>query len=312
VFAVSDSYRASSAVTVPGEPDTPPLSGTELLKRLWERFLQAWREIAGRISFWTVVSASAILSTVYYFVFAEPLYDSQAIVSLQNKSSVSTGASSVLGGMLGTSAGGTQTEQVYQYIISLDMLKILDKQFNLRTLYASSQRNPFWRLWWPDRNDSFLAFYQDMVEVVPDTTNSIITIDVLDYDAHRSQAIAQKIISQSQQFMNQQSGMMQAATMKFAQNELQNAVKAVQAAKLPYEQQIAEIRLSAAQSALATATGLANQQQTFVVPISVPALPTDAAHPEKLLDIAGIIIITAITYAVCFLMWANVRDHRKA
>jgi len=41
-------------------------------------------------------------------------------------------------------------------------------------------------------------------------------------------------------------------------------------------------------------------------------LPTDAAHPEKLLDIAGIIVITAITYAVGFLMWANVRDHRKA
>jgi len=310
---VSDSYRASSVVTVPERDRTPaPLGGTDLLKRLWERLVQAWREIVGRISFWTVVGASAVLSTIYYFVFAEPLYDSQAIVSLQNKSSIATGASSVLGGVLGTSAGGTQTEQVYTYITSLDMLKVLDQQFHLRALYASSQRNPFWRLWWPQRDDSFLAFYQDMIQVEPDTTNSIITIDVLDYDARRAQGIAQKIVAQSQAFMNHQTAIMQKATMQFAQNELQNAVKAVQAAKVPYEQQVAEIRLSAAQSALATATGLANQQQTFVVPISVPPLPTDAAHPEKLLDIAGIIVITAITYAVGFLMWANVRDHRKA
>ncbi len=289
----------------------PALTGTELLKRLWDRLLQAWREIAGRISFWTVVGAAAVLSTIYYFVFAEPLYDSQTMVSVQNKSSIATGASSVLGGVLGTSAGGTQTEQVYQYIISMDMLKALDKEFHLRGLYASSQRNPFWRLWWPARDDSFLAFYQDMIAIEPDTTNSIITIDVLDYDARRSQAIAQKIVAQSQQFLNHQTAIMQTATMKFAQNELQNAVKAVQAAKLPYEQQVAEIRLSSAQQALATAVGLANQQQMFIVPIAVPALPTDATHPEKLLDISGIIVITAISYAVGFLMWANVRDHRK-
>jgi capsule polysaccharide export protein KpsE/RkpR len=250
-----------------------------------------------------------VLSSVYYFVFAESLYDSTAIVSVQNKGSAT---SSVLGGILGSAAAGSQVEQLYEYIISPDMLKLLDNKFHLRKTYASSERNPFWRLWWPSSDEAFLNFYRNMIDIQPDTTNSIITIDAMDYDAHRAQDIAAEIVAQSQKFMNTQSAIMQAQTMKYAQDELRNAVKAVQAAKIPYEQTVAELRLTAAQSGLATATGLANAQQTFVLPVSKPSYPTYTTRPERLLDIAGIALVVAVGYAVGFLMWANVRDHRKA
>lgn len=311
---MSDSYNSRSRSTaLPEDLETrPPALGTgETIKRLIEQLGETWRQIASRISFWTVVFAAAALSCVYYFIFAESLYDSNSIVSVQNKSSISTGASSVLGSVLSSGAGGVQTQQIYDYVTSMDMLKVLDKQFHLRQLYSSSQRNPFWRLWFPQSDDRFLSFYQGMVEVVPDTTNSLLTIDVLDYDAKRSKAIADAIVAQSQKFVNDQASVMQRQTMQFAQNELQNSVKAVQAAKIPYEQSVAEMRLSAAQTALATATGMANQQQMFIIPVSAPTLPTNTTRPERLLDIAGITLVAAITYAVAFLMWANVRDHRK-
>jgi capsule polysaccharide export protein KpsE/RkpR len=256
-----------------------------------------------------VVIGAIVLSSVYYFVFAESLYDSTAIVSVQNKGSAT---SSVLGGILGSAAAGSQVEQLYEYIISPDMLKLLDNKFHLRKTYASSERNPFWRLWWPSSDEAFLNFYRNMIDIQPDTTNSIITIDAMDYDAHRAQDIAAEIVAQSQKFMNTQSAIMQAQTMKYAQDELRNAVKAVQAAKIPYEQTVAELRLTAAQSGLATATGLANAQQTFVLPVSKPSYPTYTTRPERLLDIAGIALVVAVGYAVGFLMWANVRDHRKA
>jgi capsule polysaccharide export protein KpsE/RkpR len=282
---------------------------SDVLGRLWRQFRETWRQILSRISFWTIIGAAVALSSVYYFAFAESLYDSTTIISVQNKGSAST---SVLGGILGSAAGGSQVEQIYQYIISPDMLKLLDGKFHLRKTYASSERNPFWRLWWPSSDEAFLNFYRNMVDIQPDTTDSLITIDVLDYDAHRAQAIAVEIVAQSQKFMNYQSVIMQAQTMKYAQDELGNSVKAVQAAKIPYEQTVAELRLSAAQSGLATATGLANAQQTFIIPVSRPSFPTYTTRPERLLDIAGIALMAAIGYAVSFLMWANVRDHRKA
>jgi capsule polysaccharide export protein KpsE/RkpR len=307
---VSDTYRVTRRILPDaGRVSGGAVAGGDVAGRLWEQFRRTWRQILSRISFWTVIAAALCLSSVYYFVFAESLYDSTAIVSIQSKGSAST---SLLGGILGSAAGGSQVEQVYQYIISPDMLKILDRKFHLRSIYSSQERNPFWRLWWPSSDEAFLNFYRNMLDIQPDTTNSIITIDVLDYDAHRAQAMAAEIVAQSQKFMNYQSAVMQAQTMKYAQDELRNSVKAVQAAKIPYEQTVAELRLSAAQSGLATATGLANAQQMFVLPVSKPSFPTYTTRPERLLDVGGIALLVAIGYAVSFLMWANVRDHRKA
>lgn len=284
----------------------------DVLSRLWKQFRETCAQIGRRISFWTVIAATVCLATVYYFVFAESMYVSTTIVTVQTKSSIASGASSVLSGVLGTSAGASQVEQLYQYITSPDMLKILDRKFHLRKIYSSSERNPFWRLWWPSSDESFLQFYQNMLDIEPDTTNSLLTVTVLDYDAKRSQAIAREIVAQCQKFMNGQSALMQGQTMKFARDELGNAVRAVQNARVPYEQQVAEIRLSAAQSALATAAGAANSQQIFIIPVATPSLPTDTTRPERILDIAGITLVMVLGYAVGFLMWANVRDHSKA
>jgi capsule polysaccharide export protein KpsE/RkpR len=306
---VADSYRAPSVPARARPEVVAPAASGELLKRLWQQFRTTWGEIAGRISFWTVIAATVCLSSVYYFVFAESLYDSSTIISVQNKSAVST---STLGGLLGSAAGTSQVEQLYQYIISYDMLKVLDQKYHLRKVYASEERNPFWRLWWPSSDEAFLKFYQNMVDVQPDTTDSLITVDVLDYDTVRAHAIAAEILAQCQKFMNSQSAIMQTQTMKFARDELGNAVKAVEAAKIPYEQTVAETRLTAAEQALATAAGMANSQQTFIIPVATPTSPTDTTRPERLLDIAGISLVVALAYAVGFLMWANVRDHREA
>jgi capsule polysaccharide export protein KpsE/RkpR len=105
---------------------------------------------------------------------------------------------------------------------------------------------------------------------------------------------------------------MQAQTMRFARAELENAVKAVRVAKNPQDLAVAEMRLSAAQQALAAAEGSANQQQVFIVPIAAPSMPTETTKPERLFDIAAITFVSALVYAVGFLMWSNVRDHRKA
>ena len=64
--------------------------------------------------------------------------------------------------------------------------------------------------------------------------------------------------------------------------------------------------------ALAAAEGSANQQNVFIVPISAPSYPTETTSPERLFNIISITFITAVVYAVGFLMWSNVRDHRKA
>ena len=296
--------------------DSAPKTGVPGLvgagKTTWSALQETWNRMRLRVSFWSVVGAAAVISTIYYFVFAESLYDSQAIISVQNKSSSTSAVSSILSGTLGSGASASQLQEVQEYIDSMEMLKVLDKQFHLRQSYSSSSRNPFWRLWWPDTDEDFLWFYQYMVEIDNQSDVGIMTIDVLDYDKARSHGIATAIVAQAEKFMNGINEKMQVQTMKFAQVELQNAVKSVQAATDPEQQQVAELRLTAAQQALAAAEGSANQQNVFIVPISAPSYPTETTSPERLFNIISITVVAGIVYAVGFLMWSNVRDHRKA
>lgn len=310
---MSDLYDTAAAPPIDDERRKSGLAGlVGITGTIWSSLKETWNRMRIRVSFWTVVGAAALLTSTYYFVFAESLYDSQSIISIQNKSSASAGVGSILGSALGSSGTASEAEEVYEYIYSMEMLKTLDKSFHLRDTYASSDRNPFWRLWWPSVDEDFLWFYQFMVEIDNESDLGIMKIDVLDYDRKRSRAIGDMIVAQSEKFINQINTTMQIQTMKFARTELENSVKAVQAAKDPQEQAVAEMRLSSAQQALAAAEGSANQQQVFIVPISAPSLPTETTSPERLFDILTITFITALVYAVGFLMWSNVRDHRKA
>jgi capsule polysaccharide export protein KpsE/RkpR len=216
--------------------------------------------ISLRISFWTVIGGVALLTSIYYFVFAESLYDSQATISIQNKAPVATGVGSILGSALGGAGSASEATETVSYIDSMEMLRTLDKQFHLRTLYSSSARNPFWRLWFPSVDEDFLWFYQYMVQIDSQTDVGIMIIDVLDYDRFRAQKINQTIVAEAEKFMNQMNATMQAQTMKFARSELENAVKAVKDAKDPQELSVAEMRLTAAQQALAAAEGAANHK----------------------------------------------------
>jgi len=279
---------------------------------VWSALRALLERISKRISFWTVVGTVALASSVYYFVFAESLYDSQATLSIQNKSSTGGGVSSILGSTLGSSATTAQSQQIYDYINSMEMLRVLDAKFHLRQLYSSFDRNPFWRLYWADTDENFLWFYQHMIALDSQSDVGILVVDVYDYDRHRAHDIAQAIEQESEKFINGVNAKMQAQTMHFARSELTDAVKAVQSAKNPQEQSVAEMRLTAAQQALASAEGSANQQQIFIVPISAASLPTETTEPERLFNIVTITFLTAVVYAVSFLMWSNVRDHRKA
>jgi capsule polysaccharide export protein KpsE/RkpR len=262
-------------------------------------------------SFWTVVPVVGLIGFIYLYGFTDSLYESQAIVDLQNASSASSSLGSLMGSsLLGNSAGSTQSGAVVQYIQSPDLLKLLDKQFHLRQLYASKDHSLFWRLD-PDASDEdFLSFYQQMVTVSQDSTTLLITVNVLDYDAKRAQDICNAIILLSQKFVNNMTLQMQVATLKYAQTQLEQATKAVETAQ-PFERPVAEMELTAAQTALVAADGLANQQQSFLIAVQVANYPTDTGDPDRLVAEAVILLIAAGIYLTAHLLLANIFDHQK-
>ena len=274
------------------------------------RQLFSW--LARKLTFWTVVPIVGIVGFIYLYAYTDSLYQSTAVVALQNSSSTSTSLSSLVGSSLfGSSGSTTQSGAVVAYIQSLDLLKTLDKKFHLRQLYSSPKHSPFWRLDADASNEDFLTFYQQMVTVSQDSTTLLITVNVLDYDATRAQQICNAIIAASQQFVNSMSAVMSNATLKYARTQLQLATKAVETAQ-PYERSVAEMELTAAQQGLVSAQSLANQQQSFLITVDAANLPTDVSVPDRLVDEALILLVASLLYMVAHLLLANVRDHRQA
>lgn len=270
--------------------------------------------LARTLTFWTVVPIIGLVGFVYLYAYTDSLYQSSAVVDLQNSasSSSSAGLSSLVGSSLfGSTGSSTQSGAVVAYIQSPDILKVLDKQFQLRKLYASSQHSPFWRLDQDATDEDFLAFYQQMVTVSQDTTTLLITINVLDYDADRARKLANAIIAASQKFVNGMSAVMSTATIKYAKDQLTTATKAVETAQ-PFERSVAEMELTAAQQGLVSAQSLANQQQSFLITVDAPNMPTDTTDPDRLVEEAMILLAASAFYMIAHLLLANVRDHRRA
>jgi capsule polysaccharide export protein KpsE/RkpR len=295
----------------PSEPTRPatyrPASG--VIKGTLSRGQNMWRQIRRRLSFWTFVLGMTTASAVYLFLFAESMYVSETMISLQHKNSVASGASSILGSALSMSSTASQDAALVAYIESHEMLAVLEKKFKLREIYSDYRRNPFWRLAKDASDEDFLDFYRGMVEIDLQYDVSIITLDVLDYDQTRAKAIAEAVISESERFMNKMSDAIREETLRYARTELGEALRQVALAQTQ-ERQIAELRLQSAQAAMATALSIANQQQVFVVRISNPTYPTTTTRPKRLLMLAAIALAAAVFYAIAFLILANVRDHR--
>ena len=302
-------FRAEAAV-VPGKATPPPAADTMGQLSAGVRQLFDW--LARKLTFWTVVPVVGIVGFVYLYAYSDSLYQSTAVVALQNTSSTQSSLSMLAGSSLfGSSGSTTQSGAVVAYIQSLDLLKLLEKQFHLRQIYSSPQHSPFWRLDAAASNEDFLTFYQQMVTVTQDSSTLLITVNVLDYDAKRAQQICNAIIVASQKFVNSMSAVMSSATLKYARDQLKTATKAVETAQ-PFERSVAEMELTAAQQGLVSAQSLANQQQSFLITVDGANLPTDETIPDRLVDEAMILLAASAFYMIAHLLLANVRDHRRA
>jgi capsule polysaccharide export protein KpsE/RkpR len=267
--------------------------------------------LLGIFTFWNVVPIIGLVGIIYFYFFADSFYESIAIVNLQNSSSMSTSLSSLAGSsLLGSTGGSTESGEVMAYIESPEMLRILDKKFHLRSLYSTPSHSLFWRLAPGASDENFLAFYQQMVTVTQDPTTLLITVNVLDWDSKRAQAINKAVLAASTDFVTMLTKTMQDATIKYAKDQLTFAWNAVETAQA-IDRPVAEAELSSAEQAMASAESMASQQVVFLIPVSNATEPNDTAVPDAYLDEAGILLVASVLFMIIHLLASNVRDHRK-
>lgn len=132
-----------------------------------------------------------LLALTYTMLIKSELYESQTALMVRDLSSApqATGLGlSLLG--VGSSSQLQDSMVVQEYIMSLDMFLLLDKEFSIASHYRSDALDFIERLAYDATMEKTLEFYQERVQVNYDETSGLLHLSF----AHTKQETAQKIL----------------------------------------------------------------------------------------------------------------------
>lgn len=173
----------------------------------------------------TIAMLVALLGVVYWAVIASDRYVSQTHVIVQ-KADINVSQGMDFGNLLGALGGGSShVDQMLlrDFLLSLDMLKILDDKLDLRRHWASTEHDLLSRLW--DENEPiewFHRYYLDRVSVVFDDYSGVLEITAQAFDPKTAQAITSTMVTEGERFINELSHRLAAEQVTFLEEQVES------------------------------------------------------------------------------------------
>ena len=151
-----------------------------------------------------VAVIASVLATVYWLAIASDRYVSEAHIIIQRTDLVG-GQSMDFSSLLGMASNGGRADQLLlrDYLLSVDMLKKLDTQLNLRKHFSDNQHDIFSRMWMQDiSTEWFHRHYLTRINVEFDEYAGVLLIKAQAYDPKTAQAIVSMLVDEGERFMN--------------------------------------------------------------------------------------------------------------
>lgn len=158
-------------------------------------------QLFSRLIRFTLVIAG--LAVAYWLLIASDRYVSEASVIIRKTDSVAAPSIDVSMLIAGV-AGVNRTDQLLlrEYLLSVDMLKKLDAELDLRAHYGDWGRDWFSRLWLKDM-EWFHRYYLSRVAIEYDDFAGVLRIRVQAYDPNKAKAITHLLVREGERYMNQ-------------------------------------------------------------------------------------------------------------
>lgn len=144
-----------------------------------------------------------VLAVGYWLLVASDRYVSEASVIIRKTDSVAVPSIDISMLIAGV-AGVNRTDQLLlrEYLLSVDMLKKLDAELDLRAHYSDWHRDWISRMWFKDM-EWFHRHYLSRVAIEYDDYAGVLRIKVQAYDPRTSQAISNLLVREGERYMNQ-------------------------------------------------------------------------------------------------------------
>ena len=165
----------------------------------------------------------------YLYTVADDQYASHVGFSVRKEEVGS--AVELLGGITDLSgSSSSDTDILYEFIQSQQMVRIIDKRLNLKEIYHNPDDIIF-GLGDDGRIEALSSYWGRMVKVFYDSASGLIEIRVLAFDPAHARAIAQAVFEESSRMINDLSTIAREDATRYAREELDRGVERLKAAK---------------------------------------------------------------------------------
>ena len=155
----------------------------------------------------------------YLYVVADEQYASHIGFSVRKEEVGS--AVELLGGITELSgSSSSDTDILYEFIQSQQMVRAVDAQLDLRAIYTNPE-DPVFGLGEDARIEALSRYWGRMVKVFYDSASGLIEIRVLAFEPQAAQDIARAVFDESSDMINELSAIARADATRYAKEELE-------------------------------------------------------------------------------------------
>jgi len=201
-------------IAKPGPAKFPPASVARVKRRHW----------ALVASFVIMVLVPIGVSAAYLWNRAADQYISRVGFSVRTEEVSS--AIELLGGIANLSgASSTDTDILYQFIQSQELVRRIDNQLDLRGIWSrvDPEQDPYFAFRPPGTIEDLVEHWGRKVRIYYDGGTGLIDLEVLAFDPEEARAIAQAIFEESSAMINQLSAIAREDAISYARDELEQA-----------------------------------------------------------------------------------------
>jgi capsular polysaccharide transport system permease protein len=181
-----------------------------------------WGVIA---SFGLMVLGPVLVIGLYLYIFAADQYTSRVGFTVRTEHTGS--AMAFLGGLsaLTGSSSSSDTDILYKFIQSQEMVSAVNKTLDLRAIYSKPTADPVFSLGADSRIEDLASYWKRMVRVYYDGGTGLMEIEVRAFDPKDAQAIARSVFERSTAMINDLSAVAQADSTRYAKEELDETMQ---------------------------------------------------------------------------------------
>ena len=145
-------------------------------------------------------------------------------------------AADLLGGLGatigGSSGGGSDTDILYEFIRSQELVSLVDARLDLRSLYARhAETDPVFGFNTEGTIEDLTEYWRRAIRVSYDTGSGLMELRVLAFDPDEAKAIAEAIYDESSEMINELSAIARADATRYAAEDLDLAVERLKQAR---------------------------------------------------------------------------------